>query len=153
MARLHAIIVSREEWLSTKVLVDRSADIEAKTSDGDTPLHKAAREGYVEIVRSSTALLCKIKLVKVSQRSQLHFLTNGRLAKFLLDRGANIKTKDLHGVTLLHSAACYGEVRIVKVRRCSQLCFMTNGCRRRSSLTVARMSRQRTAAARLHFIK
>ena len=100
---------SREEWRSTKVLLDHGANIEAKDSDGSTPLHQAAAIGNVEAA-------------KVCRRSLPRFLTNGRLPKVLLDRGADIEAKDSDGFTPLHTAVYHDEVGVVKVSRRNVRC-------------------------------
>lgn len=57
-----------------KLLIDRGVDVNAKTDDDFTPLHVAAQEGHVEVV------------------------------KFLLDGDANVNFKNKHGWTPLHLA-------------------------------------------------
>jgi hypothetical protein len=68
-----------------RLLIDKGADIQAKSSGGWTPLHSAAGQGgHIEIVR----LLC--------------------------DRGADIEARDNGGWRPLHYAAIYGHISIVK---------------------------------------
>jgi hypothetical protein len=67
-----------------RLLLDKGAQVEAKDSLGNTPLHYAANEGHVEIVR----LLC--------------------------DRGADVETRGDRGGRPLHIAAWKGHISVVK---------------------------------------
>ena len=65
-------------------MIDKGAQIEAKDSDGWNPLHNAAMEGHIEIVR----LLC--------------------------DRGADIEARSDNGRRPLQYAAQNGHISIVE---------------------------------------
>ena len=67
-----------------RLLIDKGAQMEAKDSNGNTPLHFAAANGHLEIVR----LLC--------------------------DRGADIEAHDDDGCRSLHYSAYYGHISVVK---------------------------------------
>jgi ankyrin repeat protein len=64
---------------------DRYTEVGGYCCDGVTPLHVAARKGYVEI------------------------------AKLLLEHGADPNIKDLHGWTPLHDAAYWGNVEVARL--------------------------------------
>jgi len=66
-------------------LIERGADVEAKTNDGHTPLHWASRNNRIEI------------------------------AKLLLDRGADVKAKDDWGKTPLHRASWNNHIEIAEL--------------------------------------
>ena len=108
--------MSREEWLSTKVLLDRGADIEAKDTYGATPLHDAVLFGNVENV-------------KVRRRQCSLSVQNGRRTKVLLDRGADIEAKAIYDRTPLSFAAMDGYFEVVKVRRRQCSLSVKNGRR------------------------
>jgi len=65
-------------------LIDKGAQMEAKDSNGNTPLHFAAANGHLEIVR----LLC--------------------------DHGADVEARNKWGMRPLHWAAYHGHISIVK---------------------------------------
>jgi len=67
-----------------RLLVDKGAQLEAKDTDGWTPLHRAACQGHVEIVR----LLC--------------------------DRGADVESRSNDGYRPLQNAASNGHISVVK---------------------------------------
>jgi len=67
-----------------RMLLDKKADVDPRTTDGMTPLHYAARQGHVEI------------------------------AKVLLENGADINGLDASGWTALHWAALYGREGMTK---------------------------------------
>ena len=64
-------------------LLERGADVNAKTNSGQTPLHWASSMNELEI------------------------------AKLLIDRGADVKAKDNWGDTPLHRASRYNRIEIV----------------------------------------
>ena len=65
-------------------MLDKGAQLEAKNSNGSTPLHHAAAKGHAEIVR----LLC--------------------------DRGADVEARSDSGRRVLHLAAWKGHISVVK---------------------------------------
>ena len=67
-----------------RLLINKGAQLEARNSDGKTPLHRAACGGHVEIVR----LLC--------------------------DHGADVEVQDDSGMRPLHDAAGRGQISVVK---------------------------------------
>ena len=67
-----------------RMLLDKGAQVNARSKGGWTPLHYAAQQGHIEIVR----LLC--------------------------DRGADIEARDNYGTRPLHVAAIGGHLSIVK---------------------------------------
>jgi hypothetical protein len=67
-----------------RLLLDKGAQVEAKSSIGMTPLHYAASEGHIEIVR----LLC--------------------------DREADVEARDNGGWRPFHRAAIWGHISVVK---------------------------------------
>jgi ankyrin repeat protein len=80
---LHAAAGTDAE--STKLLLDRGAEVNARDGAGHTPLYEAAGHGDKAIV------------------------------ELLLERGADVNAKDIGGDTALHRAAQYGNVSVAQV--------------------------------------
>jgi ankyrin repeat protein len=68
-----------------KLLLERGVDPNTQDKDGDTPLHKAAYKGYVDVV------------------------------KLLLEHGADPNIKNKSGITPLYWAVFRGHVEVVKL--------------------------------------
>jgi hypothetical protein len=68
-----------------KKLLEEGCNPNTRDSDGWTPLHWAAKEGYVNV------------------------------ARLLLERGADLNARDNNGATPLHVAALYGRANVVKL--------------------------------------
>ena len=68
-----------------KLLIEKGADVNAKSNDGSTPLHWAAIKGQP------------------------------RICKLLLDNGADVNAAESDGETALHFAAQYSNLETVKI--------------------------------------
>ncbi len=101
---VNELLLSREEWPSTQVLLDRGADIDARNDEDYTPLHSAAEAG-------------KDEAVKVCRHTASPFTEEWPSTQVLLDRGADVDAANAYGWTPLHLAAWRGKVEIVKVCR------------------------------------
>jgi len=99
-------------------LIDKGAQLEAKDIDGNTPLHWAARQGHVEIVR----LLC--------------------------DQRADVEARDNDEWRPLHWAAYCGHITVVKElieeRNAEINARINDGC---SALSLARLRNRPDVAA------
>uniref|UniRef100_A0A671XEE1 Ankyrin 2a, neuronal n=1 Tax=Sparus aurata TaxID=8175 RepID=A0A671XEE1_SPAAU len=100
------------------LLLDRGAQIDAKTRDGLTPLHCAARSGHdpaVEILLEKGApLLARTK----NGLSPLHMSAQGdhiECVKLLLQHKAPVDDVTLDYLTALHVAAHCGHYRVTKL--------------------------------------
>jgi hypothetical protein len=103
-----------------RLLLDKGAQLEAKDSDGWTPLHYAAWNGHVEFVR----LIC--------------------------DHGADVEARDNDGWTPIHWAAYNGHISVVKElidERNAEINARMNGGR--TALTWARRYNKPDIAAYL----
>ena len=85
---------------------------------GDTLLHKAARFGYINIVRVLASHGHDLDVKNEYQQTPLYIaVESGKLeiVKFLISKNVNPNFKDIFGYTLLHVAAKYGYVDIMKI--------------------------------------
>ncbi|KAK8104793.1 ankyrin repeat-containing protein [Apiospora kogelbergensis] len=104
---------------ATLALLQRKHDANARDGEGMTPLSRAARKGHEAVVE--TLLLypsIDIELAdKVLRRPLWHAARHGsdRVARLLLDRGADLNYTDGTGSTVLHQAAFGGHVATVKL--------------------------------------
>jgi ankyrin repeat protein len=99
-------------------LLDRGADLEAKSNFGRTPLHLASINNHIE-----TAKLLLEKGVDVEAkdnigRTPLYYASRDNhieIAKLLLDRGADVEAKDNIGRTPLYSATWNNHIETAKL--------------------------------------
>ncbi|KAN0130291.1 hypothetical protein V8E53_011914 [Lactarius tabidus] len=115
-ARLYTSLpyVEIAQWL-----LEHGADVNAKQDDHWTPLHEAANNGRVELVRA----LLENHDVDIDAQNEigntpLHAASsNGevQVARLLLDRGAGIKACGKDRSTPLHVASCYGKMEVVRL--------------------------------------
>ena len=101
------------------VLVDKGADVHAKTSNGWTALHYASSEGHAGIaamlLENSADVQAKTNGGYTSLLLACH-RGHGALATMLLDKGgADVQTKNRHGETPLQWARRRGQTEIVAV--------------------------------------
>ncbi|MEQ2166077.1 hypothetical protein GOODEAATRI_023951 [Goodea atripinnis] len=101
-----------------RLLLDRGSQIDAKTRDGLTPLHCAARSGHetaVELLLERGApLLARTK----NGLSPLHMAAQGdhvECVKHLLQHKAPVDDVTLDYLTALHVAAHCGHYRVTKL--------------------------------------
>jgi ankyrin repeat protein len=90
------------------MLLDRGADLNAQVKYGETVLHIAVRNGYMEIVQMLLDRGANVDVQDESGETVLHCAVRQcyiELVKVLLDRGANVYAHDMYGDTVLHCAA------------------------------------------------
>jgi ankyrin repeat protein len=102
------------------VAQDRSL-LEARDTDGSTPLHCAAWKGHVETVR---ALLDAGAAINAHSQNghwgttPLHAAAHGNqraVAELLISRGADLRAKNLHGRTPLAETAVHNARPVAKL--------------------------------------
>ena len=101
------------------VLVERRADIHARTRGGFTPLMFAAQQGDVESARILVAAGADVNDVTEEYGSALMVAAAGaheELAMFLLEQGADPNVADDRGITALHHAVQKGLSALTGVR-------------------------------------
>lgn len=89
-------------------LISRGADVNAKTSDGQTPLHFAVHYGSKEVVELLVAKGADVNAIAKGSYRQtpLHEAgANKKAAEVLISEGAYVNIKDGIGQTPLHHAA------------------------------------------------
>lgn len=93
-----------------KLLVDKDADINAKTRDGDTALHRAAVFGQLEqvelLIKYGADVWARDNYDYIPLHSAVFRAYNPRLIEVLIaHRPDTVKARDLFGMTPLHIAA------------------------------------------------
>jgi ankyrin repeat protein len=119
-----AATVGARDRLAT-MLKEKPEVVKLRNRDGLTPLHVAAREGYLEAVRALLAAGADVKAVDRPKRefrfsngwTALHFAAMAgktAIAALLLDNRADVNTADRRGKhTALHFAAWTGNADLV----------------------------------------
>ncbi len=122
-----------------KYLIDKGIDINTIDNNGRTPLHEAARNQKVEVAkylvekgadihakdnRGGTPLCSAVMVIymtrissqkgKMEQIVETFNINNVEVAKYLIEKGADINTKDNNGWTPLHLATTNPNVEVVK---------------------------------------
>ncbi|KAI6756914.1 hypothetical protein HG530_011512 [Fusarium avenaceum] len=95
-----------------------STDTSFQTASGQTPLTAAVRDGNLEVMCLLFNQFGFTNEAHEDQLTLLHYASMGedpRVAKLLLERGANIEEKDGWGMRPIHYASFYGRVRTVKL--------------------------------------
>jgi ankyrin repeat protein len=101
-----------------RLLVEHKADLTATTSSGgDMPIHLAAEQGFEKVVEVLLAAGVKVDSLNESEWTPLIVaaeMNQPRVAKVLLEHGANIKKLTAHGMPL-HIAARDGSKELIEL--------------------------------------
>lgn len=101
-----------------KLLESDPASIEAPLQDGKKPLHKAAYEGHVDVVRFLLEKGANVDSRSNSGSSPLHgaaFHNRPEIARILVEAGADVNLANNYGYTPLLSAAVGGSHEVVQI--------------------------------------
>lgn len=130
----------------------RAKDPEPST-DGWQPIHLAAHIGNLEIVQSLLQHGAQIDEPAPGRRvglTPLLLTNNSALAKYLIERGADVKRAGPHsGFTALHRAAASGDVELIELLLKKGAPVNVASTIRRVPLETALMARHTAAAALL----
>ncbi|XP_044742473.1 ankyrin-3-like [Chrysoperla carnea] len=119
-----------------KLLLNQGANVNAQTKNGETTLHIATQNGYVQIVEALLKHKADVNASDVYGKTALHLTatlsdfkdsfrsrtdedpnvnSKGEIAKLLLNQGANADAQTKNGVTTLHIATQNGYAQVVEV--------------------------------------
>jgi ankyrin repeat protein len=101
-----------------KELVSRKAEINAKTSRADVPLHLAVKGQHVDVVQYLIEEHAEVSVENESKRSPLHLAIrekNIEIVRILIDKEANLQGKAFPGLQMpLHLAVKLESLEIVQ---------------------------------------
>jgi WD40 repeat protein len=112
---LHIACAAGNE-IVVRLLLERGADLNARTNDGWTPLHEAA-DGSAELLRALLARGADPNAASAAGYTPLHraaFTSSVDAVEVLLNAGASVVAVDDGGLTALHFAADRGNTVIVR---------------------------------------
>jgi len=102
---------------TVKLWLEKGADINAKDSEGWTPLHNAARSGNVEIIKALLDRGAAVNAKNTNGETALMvaaLLGQTNAIEFLLEKGADVNAKDNNGETALMKAAAQGQTNAIE---------------------------------------
>ena len=93
-----------------KTLIEKGADVNAKTSNNLTPLYYAVAENDKDLF-----VLLKSKGAKEdSSKNLLDYAKTTEMAEYIVSKGANVNSADENKMTPLHKAAMYDNKEMVE---------------------------------------
>ena len=102
----------------TKILLDRGADVHAKTTAGETPLHLAAERNYVRVAEKLLEKEANVHVETRAGKTPLHLAAENNCKEavlYLLDKQANPQATDHQGKTPLALAQSANHEEIVQI--------------------------------------
>ena len=118
-SRLHIAAVNGNDDV-VRVLLERGADINARTSTQRTPLHIAVEKWHDEVVRMLLERGADVNARNMWQATPLHiaaFHGDDEVARMLLERGADINARTKDGETALDWANREGHTGVGELLR------------------------------------
>jgi ankyrin repeat protein len=116
-AAIHGAAGSGHEAV-VQLLLEKGAEVDAKTGCGATPLHWAAWNGHRAVMRLLLKEGAAIHARSHSGATALHWAAwrgHEAAVRLLLDKGADVNAKDETGFTVLHGAAGSGHGVVVQL--------------------------------------
>ncbi|KAF8496224.1 hypothetical protein F5888DRAFT_1946627, partial [Russula emetica] len=103
-----------------QVLHRNGSSVEPQGSYENTPLHSAVYYGDLEMVQVLLEYGVDVEAQNIYCRTPLSFAPSGdhddpRVARLLIERGADPNTRDWNGVTPLHRASQSGRIEVVRL--------------------------------------
>ena len=99
--------------VETKALVELSANIQVKNDDGDMPLHLAAANGHVDVLKTLLQLSADIQAKAADGSTPLHMAaacSHVETLKTLLQLGAHMGVRAVNGETPLDASDRLGHL-------------------------------------------
>ena len=115
---------SKDSVRVAELLLQRGIDVNMQDKDRDSPLHSAAYNGKLEIIRVLLKHGATANAKNDRDETPLHQVSQGeyesqadgvRIAQLLLDRGVYVNAQDKNGVTPLHLASWCGKLEIARL--------------------------------------
>ena len=111
-----------KHFQTAELLCLGGADPNVQCYDGNTPLHSAACNGYVEMVQVLLNLEADVNIRNSEEgRSPLNYISahsggdTRNIVRLLLDRGADVNAQDDLGRTPLHVATLARRIKVIRV--------------------------------------
>jgi len=101
-----------------KLLISKSADVNAKNRRGNTPLYLAAQNGHKDVAELLIAKGADVNAKDNNGSTLLHwacFKNNKDIAKLLIGKGAEVNVKNNANVTPLLTAATFGRITMAEL--------------------------------------
>jgi len=108
----------KDDLNAVRYIIDKDkSKVNERADNGETPLHRAAYRGHIEMVKYLVLQGAYINDIDNDGYTPLHITSyegDIELMKYLISNGANVNAKDNIGETPLHIAAEYGHLETVK---------------------------------------
>ena len=113
---IHLAAANKNRKLLEYLVKDLKLDVNTRNGQNETPLHIAARQGYIKHVQYLTRRGADVNVENASKHSPLYLASTGgflRLSETLIKKGARTDIVDMMGNTLLHAASLSGSMALL----------------------------------------
>jgi len=103
---------SRGQVEVVSLLLDRGAEVNARSGEGYTPLHYAASNGHLQVCELFLARGAEVNSNNNDGKTPLHYAASHgyrEICELLLAKGAEVNAQDAKGNSPLHNAAYWGQ--------------------------------------------